>query len=60
MAKEKLTLDVRGVPECVWEARRALADLLRREADETLDVMLEEKLREIAARFETGQLREVL
>ena len=50
----KVTIDVRGMPALVWACRRALADLLRAEAEREASNYVANRLRETAALFETG------
>lgn len=50
----RMTLDVLHVPELIWETRRAMADLLREEADAEANPAVARRLREIADAFETG------
>lgn len=51
----KLSLDVRGIPELVWECRREMAQVLRQEAESEAHPLLNRRLEEIARRFEAGQ-----
>lgn len=55
MAIANLTIDVKGMPEVVWAARRELAKLLRAEAEAETSNAVAAKLRVIADRFEAGQ-----
>lgn len=52
MATTVLTLDVRNLPEVIFEIRKQMADVLRAEAESTDDISLARKLHEIAADFE--------
>lgn len=54
MAKGEIVVDVRGVPECVWAARHALAQHLRASADLETQPYTASRLREIAAAYEAG------
>lgn len=55
MTNGRTVVDVRGVPELVWQARHELAGLLRKEAEAEADPRLARRLAAIAADFEAGQ-----
>lgn len=57
MAASRFVMDVRGIPELVWQCRRELADLLRGEAEAESDPRVARRLRAVAALFEAGQAR---
>lgn len=53
--KGRLEIDIRGMPEVLADLHRYLGKVLREEADAESDPRVQRKLREIAARVETGQ-----
>lgn len=55
MASDRLTVDVKNVPEIVHALCVRMSNLLREEAEAESDPRVARKLREIAARFEAGQ-----
>ena len=55
MVSAKFTVDIKGMPEVIWACRKAMASLLRAEADAEVSNALAFRLREIADRFEAGQ-----
>ena len=48
-------VDVRGVPELIWQTRAARAAILRAEADAESNPAVARKLRAIADEFEAGR-----
>lgn len=54
MADAHLTIDVMNMPELIFHIRMEFAGVLREEADSEADPRIARRLREIAARFETG------
>lgn len=54
MARPRLVLDIRGMPEVLADVQLYVAKVLREEADKESDPRVQRKLREIAARVETG------
>jgi len=55
VTENTLTIKVTQIPELVWSARKAMADVLRREAESESSPATARRLREIAAMFEAGQ-----
>ena len=53
-----VTIDVRHVPELVWDLRREMALMLREEADAEDDPRVQRRLRTIATAFEAGQRKD--
>ena len=49
-----LTVDVRNMPDLIFEVRKEMAKVLRDEAETEADPRIGRRLREIAARFEAG------
>lgn len=50
-----VTVDLRQVPEVLWEMRHQLAQILRVKAGAEADPRVAKRLREVAAAFETGE-----
>lgn len=50
-----LTLDIKNIPELIFEVRREMARVLREEADTEADPRMARRLRELSDRFEAGQ-----
>ena len=57
MASTRMEIDVRRVPEVLFEMRRSLADMVREVAQDE-EPAVAARLREIAALFEVGQTNE--
>ena len=51
----QLSVDFSKLPDVIWMVRRELANLLRKEAETEASPLVAKRLRELAARFETGQ-----
>lgn len=51
----KLVVDVRGMPEVIWQVRHACAQALRQEAEAEANPAVARRLLELADRFEAGQ-----
>jgi hypothetical protein len=55
VAESRVTLDVRGIPEVVWAARREVARILRSIAEAELDLHTATRLKDVADAFDCGQ-----
>lgn len=55
MAASRLIIDVRNVPELIAELRLELARMLRETADSEASTYVADRLRAIAAAYESGQ-----
>ena len=51
----RIVVDVRHVPDLVWDLRREMASILREQADVEMYPHVADRLRRIANTFETGQ-----
>jgi hypothetical protein len=54
MSESRLVIDVKNMPEVLWEMRHAIASALRHEAEGEGDSRVARRLIEIAAQFESG------
>lgn len=54
MAGTRLVIDVKGWPDALWVMRHELAEMLRQQAEAEASGYVAERLREIAAQFESG------
>jgi hypothetical protein len=50
-----LSVDFSKLPDMIWAIRHEMANFLRREADAEASPSVSERLRVLAAQFETGQ-----
>lgn len=50
----KVQVDIRSVPEALWQIRREMAKVLRQHADVDVSPLVAQRLRAIANEFEAG------